>query len=306
MPLTPEEVQQIQADLTAGTFQFATHPVLAPIKDLGLVVRTTAQEQAHETTIKNKAITDHDRDAYTNIEAEVEKLTGVKKTGQNEKASTYFTRAMGLLKTKVETLEASGQDTAETTRKMQELNDKIVQLTEQVETEKNNAKTGQESVRIENLYEMAINGVKGKVKKSLDATLAQDVLEARVSRFKGKYDVVFNDKGEPIVKTKDGIEMRDSNLKPRSIVSLMEEEMKEMLEAEVRQPGSGATPPLQPNLPLQNQNTKVKPKVEEYQRPETVTSKIKLHEDLVANGFSEDEPEFQTLFEAQGAQLPLR
>lgn len=305
MPLTTEEIATLTAALADNTLT-AENPLLAPLAQMGLVLRTPTQETEFKDAYKTTVIQAHDRDGYAVVTEEYKKLSG-KEPLANERATDFIKRVHSELTTELADAktkaEKGGGGTDAEKAKISQMEQQIVKLKSDHATELQAINQKATQKLVDSSLNTAVAGFAGKFKKGLDESILGDIKESRLAKFKAKYEVTYDENGNEVVKDRaTGEEVKDANYKLRSVSDLMAETFKDVMEAPIVQPGSGA-----PN-PGNNGGTPPpagdKPTKETYKLPETVKTRVQLDEDLMTRGLTVDDDAYHAIHEANAA-LPL-
>lgn len=310
MPLSTEEVADLQAKLQAGTLT-PTDPLLAPLSTMGLIVRTPTQEEEFKTNHKRDVISKHDGDAYKVVTDSFKEISGVAPNA-NEKATDYVKRVFETVKSERDDLQTkvkNGTGTDADKAQITKLEQQIVQLKETHATETKTLQTRLTTYQQTTAKETAFAEIKGNLKKSLDAAILPDVVQARMDRFDREFEVVVDDNGKQTVKYRTGENagqpVKDSSFKELSVKDVLANNVfQDLIESKPTQPGSGATPPGQPGNPPANPVDGIKPTKESYQRPATVVNRVQLHKDLMEKGLTVNDDAYLDIMDANGS-LPL-
>jgi hypothetical protein len=193
MPLDQTELDQIKADAENGTI----NPLIANLSTLGLVLRTTADETTYKNTIEGDAIRRREGELYNNFEAAIKEETGIEKQ-PGEKATEYLKRATSGIKSELQTLKDKKDDgnasTAEKAR-IKELEGLLGAKDEEVKSKDTEYKQQFLNYKSETEQRVALASITGKLKKELTGEAREDVVDARLARFKREYTPVEEGEG---------------------------------------------------------------------------------------------------------------
>jgi hypothetical protein len=302
MPLTTEEITTLQGLLTAGTLN-AQHELLAPLANLGLVLRTPNEENTFKENHKQQVITEHNRDAFQTVTDEFKKVSKTEPKA-NEKATDYIARVFKELETERDTLKTAGGGTAENQQKITELTNTITKLRQDhadaILVEQNKVTQFKQKTTLDS----AMGAIKGSIRKDLDASLVDDVVKARTDRFMAEYTVEVGDDGKVSVKDKNGVVQKNANdLSNKTVEQVMKEStFKDLIEAKQEQPGSGAPRPTGGNG-----GAGAKPTKDTFSLPATVKTKTQVTEHLMEMGLTDEDTAFDEILALPAvAGLPLR
>jgi len=308
MPLTDAEIAEFKTAIE-GKAELPQH--LKPLADLGITFRAPYQEEEFKTNYKTQVIAAHDNDAYSVVDGEVEKETGIKRNS-GEKTTAYMKRAYGedftakntAMKNELADLKKNGTGKPEDLQRIQTLEDTLKGKDAEVLTAKQEADKRVVDAEFRAEQKLALTGVKANLKK-IDPAYLEDVLKIRLNSF----DQVFTrklDKDGNLVFSKKvddkEIEQLDANYKPQTLAVLYAEHFKDLLE--VKPPATGAN--------SQNPSPAPKPAANGEVDPATVVpgadvkTKVQLTDFLRASGVVAGTKAYNELFEKYGKDLPLR
>lgn len=236
MPITPEDLTELQSQLAAGTL--AENPNYLALTGLGLRVRTETEEQtlldSYATTRRGEVVSE----LATNIEKDILEATGIEKK-PNEKYYDYLKRATGGIKSELENLKKAGNPTAAATARITELEALLQGKDAEKEKEVNEIRGTFAQRQINDTVTGAINSVKPAF-KPLDAALLNDVVDARRARFMATYTPEMTQDGSVIFKDKDGKTVNGPDYKPATAEYLVKDFFKDLLAEDKKQPGAGS------------------------------------------------------------------
>lgn len=250
MPITPEDLNALEAVLPGET---AEHELLKPLIDKGFVVRTPKQEETFRNNYFESKFAEHNGTAYANVEKAVEELTGIKKLSPTEKASEYYTRAMGEYKTTTEgqrtelaTLKAkeqAGFNNPDATKRITELEGLLAK--KESDHTKELTKKEQEvfTARIEVQVESAVANLKDKLKIQYKG-VEDDIIDAKLIKFHKTHTAKKLITGETVWEDAEGKTINDpKDFKALGTKDVVTNFFADLLEPKKEQGGAGSGGP---------------------------------------------------------------
>lgn len=303
MPLNQTELDEIKTAIESGAY--SDNALLSPLAGLGLNFRSKADEDAFKLTVEGDAIRRREPEIHKLYETEIEAISGIKKNA-GEMGTAYLKRATEATKTELETLrtkEGGAGLTAKQTARLAELEE----LAEKNETTLTAKETEYKTKLTEYVVgadvRTALAKVEGRLVKTLTGEAREDVVSARLAKFRKDYTPEMDGEGDDAVvvwKKGDKYE-NDAKGKRKTTEALLTEVFGAYVEAAKQQPGAGTGP--NGKKPAEGGAAVT---ADSYTPGEGVDTKDKLVADLKAKGFMKGSKEFTELFTKHGKDLKLK
>lgn len=300
MPLNDQEILDIKTAVEGGTY--TGHALLAPLASI-LTFRSAADEGTYKGSIEADAVRRRDTALYTEFEAAIEEETGIKKNS-GEKATDYYKRATGGIKQELADLKAAGADGGNTTKekaRITELEGLLNTKSGEVDTAKTEYETKLMGYKVGGEIRAATAAVTAKLLKTLTGDTREDIIEARVNKFKAEYTPELEGEGENEVvvwKKKDGSFANDTKGKRLTTEAILSTVFDAYIDKGHQQGGTGTG--------RGKEEKKDTPTTETYTPPSGLKTQSDLIQDLKANGFLKNSKEFSELFAKHKEGLALR
>lgn len=247
MPLTQEEIAAIQPLLEGNELN---HEALKPLQDLGLIIRTPKAEEEFKTNYFNQEYSKKEASAYSNLQNSIKELTGVEML-PNEKASAYAERALAAdkqarsaLATELETLrteKAAGSGNTSKDARIQQLETLLATEKENYTNELTKKEQEKLDIKVSAQAETALAAIRSGLKKSIDASVQDDVMEARQAKLAKQYTPRQNDKGViEWIDSEGNVVNHPTTFKPLTTKELYSDFFKDLLEEKKEQGGAGS------------------------------------------------------------------
>lgn len=282
----------------------------------GLTIRTAEQEKTFLDSQKQEAINQVISERNRQMEDTILETTGINKN-QGEKFHEYHKRAIiektkeaSDLKTKIADLERQGLSGSTLAQQYKQEVETIRQQLQTVNTEwqkKFEDKTKEVfTSKASGEMEKTLAILKGKIDPTIKPELIDDIIQARLAKFKGDYNaadldglIVYKDKeGKTKLSKKDG--------KPETFEEIFSTYLGELIDTKRQQQGAGSGSQGQGAAGQGNQGGQAGAKWKDYQRPDTIKSKMQLtdylRDELKLDASTKD---WSEAFDSLGKDLPL-
>lgn len=241
MPLNETEIQEIKTAVEAGTY--TANPLLAPLAGLGLNFRSTADEGTYKKTVEDDVLKTREPAIHALYETEIEAQFGIKKN-PGEKGTEYLKRAYTAGKEELEDLRSKrvdGDATKKDKERITELEGLLATKDDEVKKVATDYSTKLTGYKVEGQIRTATAAITAKLVKTLAGEAKDDVVEARVAKFRKEYTPVLEGEGddEVVAWKKGDAFVNDTKGKRRSTESIMEEVFGTYVDKGQKQPGAG-------------------------------------------------------------------
>lgn len=300
MPLDQTELDQISADAKEGKI----NPLIANLSTLGLTLRTLADETNYKKRVEDDVLSTREPIIHGLYEKQIEEETGIKKN-PGEKGTDYLKRATTGIKTELQELKDKKDDgTASTADKARitELQDLLSKKDDEVKNKDTEYADKLRNYRVDGEVRGALAAIKSKLVPTLTGEAKDDVVEARLAKFRKEYTAVEEGTGDDAVivyKKSDGSFANDTKGKRLTTEQLLEQVFGSYVDTGKKQEGAGTGGKKAPDG---GGNTAT---VDTYAPGAEVKTKNDLMADLKANGFLKGTADFSTLFKKHGEGLRI-
>jgi chorismate mutase len=312
MPITENNFtgDELRAAITANK------DVLLPIvrgvlsTDLKMTVQDEAEHNTFKQNYENEIVGRKTGEWAQLLEKDVKELTGIDKTGNDEKYYDYFKRATSTalaerntLKTELATLKSQHNPTAADKARIEQLEQGLATKETEFGTEKQKLQSKIHELTVGNNLAGGLAKIRSLYKKDIDPSIIETVERVAVQDLTKMAEVQAD--GKLIYKGEDGKVLTDQVLyQPLTGEQLLMERLKGLIDAGRQQQGAGgaaggaagaagdggAPEGAQPITAL----------------PAEVTTKLKLTEYMQKMGWTTSNPEWNKTFDKLGAKLPLK
>lgn len=310
MPITENSftAPELKAALEAN--RDALLPVVRGVlgNDFKFVVQDEAEHNTFKTNFEADLVGRKTSEWATQLEKDVEEMTGIKKKDAQEKYYDYFKRATGealaernTLKTELDSLRAKGNPSEADKKRIQQLEQGLQQKETEYRT--------QLQERDKRIHELQVgtelqNGL-AKLRTRYKKDIPQDIIDTvegvalqsliGIAKIQDDGKITFLDaEGKPIVDP--------TNYQPQTGEKLLETKLASLIDTTKKQEGAGSGPGSAG--PAGQGGGAGAPKWEGM--PATVKTRIQLTEHLLHLGFTQGSDDFNKLFDEHGKGLPLK